>query len=351
MRNLVLTGGGTAGHCTPALALLPSLEKHFDNVYYIGSDTGIERKIVAKTHIKYYSVPTIKLKRSLSPANLKIPFTLTLGIKKSAQLLKELNASVVFSKGGYVALPVAIASSINKIPLVLHESDLSLGLANKISARFASEVLTSFPETADLLSNGRYVGAPISPLLFGANRGESKARYGIKNNKPVLLVMGGSSGSMAINRVLRGILPDITKKYNVLHITGEKNFDCNLTNVEGYFQVAFEEQMKYAYASSDIAISRAGSNSIFELIAMKLPAILIPLPRRASRGDQIENAEYFARKGMFKILYQENLRSENLLSAIDEIFYSRLDVALKQKGADLSANDRIAQRILHASLQ
>ncbi len=351
MRNLILTGGGTAGHCTPCLALLPMLEKQFDNVYYIGSENGIEREIVAKTHVKYYSIPTVKLKRSVSVSNLAIPFILTQGVSKAKKMLKELDASVVFSKGGYVALPVAIAAGRLKIPLVLHESDMSLGLANKISARYATEVLTSFKETASKVKNGVWTGAPVSPELFGVTRGEGRRHYGITGTKPVLLVVGGSSGSTAINREIRGILGELTKKYNVLHLCGKKNFSPELKGKEGYFQVPFESEMKYAYAAADVAVSRAGSNSIFELMAMKIPALLIPLPKAESRGDQIENAEYFRAEGVFRMILQEEITPEKLLFEIDETYRNRLNLTLSAKNYGTFANAKIAERIVRASLK
>ncbi len=349
MRNLILTGGGTAGHCSPCLALLPMLEKHFDNIYYIGSKNGIEKDIVAKTRIKYFSIPTVKLRRSLSPKNLTIPFTLTGGIISAQKLLKQLDATVVFSKGGYVALPVAIAAGLMRLPLVLHESDLTMGLANKISARFAREILTTFPQTAQETPKALWTGSPINPSLFGATRQEGRDRYGFASQKPVLLVMGGSSGSMAINREIRALLQKLTQKYNVLHLCGRGNIKREI-NINGYVQLEFETEMKYAYAVADIAISRAGSNAIFELIAMKIPALLIPLPKAESRGDQIENADYFTRQGMFKTLLQEELTPQKLIDNIDYIYKNRLNLTLSQQKYNKNANHIIAERILRASL-
>ncbi|MBP5307665.1 MAG: UDP-N-acetylglucosamine--N-acetylmuramyl-(pentapeptide) pyrophosphoryl-undecaprenol N-acetylglucosamine transferase [Clostridia bacterium] len=351
MRNLVLTGGGTAGHCTPCLSLLPLLEKRFDNVYYIGSENGIEREMVKNAGVEYFSVPAIKLKRSLSLSNLTIPFILTSGISAAKKLLKKLNASVVFSKGGYVALPVAIAAGKLGVPLVLHESDLTLGLANKISARYACEVLTSFRETAENLKNGLFTGAPVNPALLSAPRAEGRRRYGITGLKPVLLVFGGSSGSVAINRVLRGVLPALTEKFNVLHLTGKNGYDENAKDVKGYFQIPFEPEMKYAYAAADVAVSRAGSNSLFELAALKIPALLIPLPKGASRGDQIDNARYFASRGAFRILLQEDITGEKFTEEIIKTYESRLNLTLSQQKFQKNANETIAERIVRASLK
>lgn len=350
MRNLILTGGGTAGHCTPCLALIASLEKHFDNIYYIGSENGIEKELVKKAGIAYYSVPTVKLRRSLSLQNLKIPFTLSHGVIKAKGLLKSLGASVVFSKGGYVSLPVCIAAGQMKIPLVLHESDLTLGLANKISAHYAREVLTSFKETADSLKNGLYTGAPINRKLFCTTTAKSRAHYGITGNLPVILVMGGSSGSRAINREIRAILPILTKKYTILHLCGKEGVDKALTGVKGYIQVPFEVDMKHAYAAADIAVSRAGSNCLFELLAMKIPALLIPLPTEESRGDQIQNAKYFTEKGMFKTLLQGDITPERLVKEIDSVYKNRLNITLSQQQYEQNANEKIASRIIRAAM-
>ena len=351
MRNLILTGGGTAGHCLPALALLPQLEKQFDNIYYIGSENGVEREIVAKTHINYYFVPTAKLKRSLDIKNLCIPFTLLKGVREAEKLLRDLGASAVFSKGGYAALPASLAAEKLKIPLVLHESDLTMGLANKLCAKRAYEVLTSFKETAEGLKNGRWTGAPIRAELFGTTRAEGRRHYGIQAFKPTLLVLGGSSGSRAINREIRGILPDLIKKYTVVHLCGRGNSDDNLKGLDGYIQVEYEENMRYAYAAADLAVSRAGSNGIFELLALKVPALLIPLPKAASRGDQIQNAEYFEKRGCFNLLYQEDVTPETLMEKIDQTYKSRLNLTLSAQKYASYANDRIAERIVRASLK
>ena len=349
MRTLVMTGGGTAGHCIPALSLLPYLEKQFDQICYVGSETGIEREIVAKTHIKYYSVPTVKFKRSLSPSNLAIPFKLAAGIIEAKKLLKKLKPSAVFSKGGYVALPVSIAAGQLKLPLVLHESDMTMGLANKISARYAREVLTSFKCTAESSTKGVWTGAPISPSLFGVTRHEGKAHYGIKSTKPVLLVVGGSSGSVALNREIRGILPHLVKKYTVLHLTGRGNLSKEYSHPD-YYQVEFENDMKYAYAAADLAVSRAGSNCLFELLAMKLPALLVPLPKKASRGDQIDNARYFKQNGMFNMLLQESITPEKLIREIDYVYDNRLKLTVAQQKYQNPSNEAIAKRIIRASL-
>lgn len=344
-----MTGGGTAGHCIPCMALLPYLEKRFDNICYIGSETGIEREIVAKSHINYYSVTTVKLKRTLSAENLTIPYRLIKGVNEAKKLLRQLDASAVFSKGGYVALPVSIAAGKLKIPLVLHESDLTLGLANKISARYAREVLTSFPQTARAVDKGIWTGSPVDGRLFGISRTEGRLHYGISGDKPTLLVVGGSSGSRAINREIRDLLPSLTKKYNVLHLCGRGNSLPNL-KMGGYVQVEFEKDMKYAYAAADVAVSRAGSNCVFELLAMRIPALLIPLPKAESRGDQIENAKYFREAHAFRMLLQEEMNGERLEKEIDETYKNRLNLTLSQQKLDKNANEIIAGRIVRASL-
>ncbi len=349
MKNLILTGGGTAGHCTPALALLPHLKDSFDNIYYIGSRYGVEGRLAKGKGLKYYPITTVKLKRAVSASNLTIPFKLTKGIIEAKKLLKSLRASVVFSKGGYVALPVTIAAKQLGVPVVAHESDLSAGLANKIAFKFATEVLTSFKETAQSLPAGVWTGAPVSGEIFGSSRSEALRHYGIKENKPVLLALGGSSGSVAINRVLRGLLDPLTDKYTVLHLTGKNNSAPSLKGREDYIQVEFEDDMKYAYAAADVAVSRAGSNCLFELMAMKLPTLLIPLPKGASRGDQIENAEYFKKRGAFKVLPQELAVGQKFLEGIDAAYAERATLVHAQQKHFKDGTAEIAARIIAAA--
>lgn len=346
MRNLALTGGGTAGHCIPCLALLPYLEKHFDRIIYIGSENGPERALAGQYGLDYFAVPAAKLRRSLSLSNLKIPFVLVRGVRRAEKILKEQKISAVFSKGGYVSLPVAVAAGRLDIPLVIHESDLSMGLANRLAARYATEILTSFPVSFG--AGSVWTGAPINGALFGVSRGEGRAHYGITGTKPVLLVMGGSSGSLAINREIGHILDKLVKKFNVLHLYGKKN--SPLAPTAGYFPVPYENDMKYAYAAADVALTRGGSNCLFELLAMKIPALIVPLPKDESRGDQIENARFFEEKGAFRVMMQDKIVPDKLYEELCGLYDGRLSFILAAQRFDRDANAKIAQRIVRASL-
>lgn len=358
MKTLVLTGGGTLGHCNPCLSIAKSLVGKFDKIVYIGSETGPERKKVEEAGIPYYPVTTVKFKRELALSNFTIPFKLFDGVRQAERLLKQLSATVVFSKGGYVSLPVAIAAGRQKVPLILHESDISLGLANKLCARYATEVFTTFKETAEKLSNGIYSGALVSEEIFGGTKARGYARYNLVKDKPVLLVLGGSSGSVAINLAVEKILPKLLEKYSVLHLTGSKNAENNLNfekyenDVEGkksYVRVGFESQMKYAYAVADVAVTRGGSNCLSELIAMKIPALIIPLPKNASRGDQIQNAEYYKKQGAFRMLLQENITDDLLLKEIDKTYENRLNLALSQQKLSKGSKETVVNGILAAA--
>ncbi len=339
MKTIVLTGGGTAGHCTPHFALLEGLEKHFDKIYYIGSESGIEKNLVAEKGIPYYEIPTVKLKRSLSFSNLKIPFVLANSVSSAKKILKELKPSVVFSKGGFVGLPVTIASKKLNIPVIIHESDLTLGLANKIATRFSSATLTTFEGTAKSIKNGRCVGSPIRKELFLGNPEKALKKYGFSKEKPTLLITGGSTGAKYINDLTVKIAPELVKKFNVLHIVGKGN----LTNlcIKGYYQTEFTD-MKEAYAVTDICVSRAGSNTLFELLALKIPTLLIPLPKAQSRGDQIENAKHFYKKGLVNYIPQEKLSAKVFTQEIDKLYKERGLLLSKLKNSNITAgNDKI----------
>ena len=307
MKNIVLTGGGTLGHCTPHFAVLPYIKNHFDNIYYIGSKNGIEKDLVLKNNLPFYEIETTKLDRSKILKNFSVPFNLIKSISQAKEILKSLAPSVVFSKGGFVGLPVTIASKLLKIPVIVHESDLTIGLANKIASRFADKTLFSFDKDFKI-KNQMVVGPPINDNLFKTTKKQALDYYNIRTNKPILLVMGGSLGASVINQYIRNNLDFLTKRFTILHVTGKGNL-CDIKNCD-YIQKEFTS-MQYAYALCDMAVSRAGSNSMFELISLKKPTIFIPLPKGVSRGDQIDNANYFTSKNLCKTLMQENI---NLLS-------------------------------------
>lgn len=314
MKTIVLTGGGTAGHCIPNVALLPYLKKNFNNIVYIGSKNGIEKSIIAKHKIKYHQITTVKFHRGKIIKNLSIPIKLLQGIRQAKTILKKVKPSVVFSKGGFVSVPVVIASKMLKIPVISHESDLTIGLANKLNSKYCKLILTTFPESARQIKNGRYVGPPLKNEIFNCNKNECLKKFGFDGKKPVLLVTGGSQGALAINDCIRQSLSRLSTIFDVLHLCGKNNL-ANI-NVNGYKQIEYLENMEEAMSVASICVSRAGSNTIFELLSLKIPTLLIPLPSNASRGDQLLNAKYFYDKGLVNMLLQDNLTPDTLINSI-----------------------------------
>jgi len=305
-KTIALTGGGSAGHVTPNINLIPYINSYFNKIIYIGSESGIEKELTESLPLEYFSIPTTKFKRSLALSNLLIPYKVYLGYKAAKKILIDTQADVVFSKGGYVSVPVAFACSRLHIPLIIHESDLTMGLANKIARRFANKVCTSFRETANNLENGLFVGAP---LISSPPRAEIVKR--LKNNyhieRPVCLVVGGSLGAKTLNELVWKHLDLLTKTHHVLHITGKGKSKPNIKH-NHYTQLEYTTYMREILTLTDIAITRGGSNMIFELLSANVPMLIIPL-EHGSRGDQVNNGEYFANKGYALLLREKNLNS------------------------------------------
>lgn len=309
--KIALTGGGTAGHVTPHLALLPELKQHFNDIIYLGSENGIEREIISKYNIRYFSTTTTKLIRKNIFKNLSIPFKLLKGIKEAKKILKSEKPNIIFSKGGFVSLPAVIAGHKLGIPIIIHESDLTMGLANKIASKYADIVCTTFEETAKKIKDkGLYTGSPI-------RKTDSSFTNPFNNHKPILTITGGSQGAKTINTAVRNNLDNLLNQYNIIHIVGKGNLE-NI-NRKGYKQIEFTDDILSIFRNSHIVVSRSGSNTIFELLKLGIPMILIPLPKGNSRGDQIDNAKYFESKGYAKILLQENLTNESLIKIINEM--------------------------------
>ena len=321
MLSILLTGGGTAGHVIPCLNLLPELKNKFDKIYYVGSRDGIEKELVTKAGIDFYSVTCVKLKRKLTPENLSIPFKLAKGISEAKKLLKKLKPSVVFSKGGYVSLPVVIASHKLKIPVICHESDITAGLANKIASKYSTLTLTSFSETAKEFKNGLHVGCPLKNDLNGYDKRSCLAEFGFDGNKPVLLVFGGSLGSVTLNNALISALPELKRNFDVLHITGKKNYD-KFYKSTGYVPLPYVDNMSKAYSVADVIVSRCGANSAFEILSLNKPVVFIPLGKGESRGDQVLNAEYFAKNGYAYLLREELLTEKSFIYAVSTVYFS-----------------------------
>lgn len=314
MQTIVLTGGGTAGHIMPNLALIPYLSNQY-KLHYIGTN-GMERELITKnTNLPFHQIVSAKLVRSFTLKNLALPFTILQGICQAKKVLRQINPACVFSKGGYVSVPVVIAAKQLGIPVVSHESDFSLGLANKICLHFSACLCTSFKQTAAQTKKGVHTGSPIRKKLFLGNSQLAQQQCNFAIKQPVVLCFGGSLGAKAINKALRQALPTLTKHFNVVHITGKNNLDASITN-PAYYQTEFTNQIQHFFALADFVVCRSGSNAIFELLALQKPMLLIPLPKGASRGDQIENAKQFEQDNYAKVLLQEQLTPATLTAAL-----------------------------------
>lgn len=328
MKTIVLTGGGTAGHVTPNIALIPALKEAGYDIHYIGSYEGMEKALIGDYSIPYHGIATGKLRRYFSLKNFTDPFRVLKGFSEANSVIKELKPSIVFSKGGFVSVPVVWAAKKNHVPVIIHESDMTPGLANKLSFSSASKICCNFPETVDKLPKDKAVltGSPIRAELMLGDASKAEKICNFKEpEKPVIMVVGGSLGAASVNRIIRTILPRLTKKFNVLHLCGKGKLDESLVGTEGYFQMEYaKEEMKDLFAYSDIIVSRAGANAICEFVALHKPNLLIPLPASASRGDQLLNAESFRKQGFSLVLDEDrDLNEDSLYDTICDLFDRR----------------------------
>lgn len=339
MKRIVLTGGGTAGHVTPNIALLPRLREEGYEVHYIGSYDGIERKLIEELDVPYYGISSGKLRRYFDPKNFSDPFKVIKGYREASSLLKKLKPDVIFSKGGFVTVPVVLAGKRRGIPTVIHESDMTPGLANKICIPCATKVCANFPETLNALPNGKAVltGSPIRQELFTGNKANGLKFCGFTDEKPVILIIGGSLGSAVVNEAVRGILPELLKEFQVIHLCGKDKLDPTLNNTKGYVQFEYiKQELCDLFSASDIIISRAGANAICEILALRKPNILIPLSAAASRGDQILNAKSFNKQGFSYLLQEEELSKETLLKAVMTVNKNKADYVNAMNQSPLS---------------
>ena len=342
MKKILFTGGGSAGHVIPNIALMDDVIKEgFADVCYMGTN-GIEKKLIAEHKLPFYEIECPKLIRSFSLSafkrNLKIPFALLKAQRQAEEGLKIFQPDLVFSKGGYVSLPVVRAAKKLNIPCLAHESDFSVGLANRLSAKKCEYVFTSFPETANKIRNGKYSGAPVRQSIFQVNNTSARKKLSIPNGKQVLLIFGGGSGSVCINEAIRNNLPKLCEKYFILHVCGKGNLIP--ARIKNYRQEEFISDMGNAYACADLIVSRSGSGTVFEIIALKKPALFIPLAGQ-TRGDQKQNAEYFLNRGLCHVLPQNEL--ERLPQAIDETERDEELKARLEKSEFQSGNATILQ--------
>ena len=326
MKKIVLTGGGTAGHVTPNLALLPSLQERGYEVHYIGSYNGIEKKLIEGAGIPYDGISSGKLRRYFDLKNFSDPFRVIKGYAEARTLLKKYRPDVVFSKGGFVSVPVVLAAKHFKIPTIIHESDMTPGLANKICIPSAAKVCCNFPETLKYLPEGKAVltGSPIRAELLQGDRLAGLQYTNLSAAKPIILVIGGSLGSVKVNGAVRSILPKLLEQFQVIHICGKGNLDESLIGTSGYVQYEYvDSPLKHLFAAADLIVSRAGANSICEILALRKPNVLIPLSAAASRGDQILNANSFAKQGYSTVLEEEKVTDATLFDAIHDTYENR----------------------------
>ena len=326
MKRIILTGGGTAGHVTPNIALVPKLKEKGYDIQYIGSYDGIERKLIEDLKIPYYGIASGKLRRYFDIKNFSDPFRVIKGYGQAIRLMKKLKPSVVFSKGGFVAVPVVMAAKHCHIPVVIHESDLTPGLANKLSIPSATKVCCNFPETISHIPDGKAVltGSPIRQELLKGNKLKALDFCGFTADKPVLLVIGGSQGSVIVNDSIRGILPELLKTFQVIHLCGKGKLDPTLNYLDGYVQYEYiKDELPDLFALADVVISRAGANAICEISALHKPNLLIPLSANASRGDQILNARSFEKQGYSMVLEEEEITDQKLLDTIHKLYQER----------------------------
>ncbi|MBQ9592554.1 MAG: undecaprenyldiphospho-muramoylpentapeptide beta-N-acetylglucosaminyltransferase [Lachnospiraceae bacterium] len=337
MKKVLLTGGGTAGHVTPNIALLPRLREEGCEVSYIGSKAGMERDLIEELGVPYVGIDTGKLRRYFDLKNLTDPFRVVHGFAEATRALREIAPDVVFSKGGYVAVPVVMAASRLRIPVIIHESDMTPGLANRLCIPRATKICANFPETLASLPADKAVltGTPIRQELFAGSRESGLAFCGFTPDKPVMMVIGGSLGSAIVNDAVRAILPDLLGTFQVVHLCGKDKVDASLTRTPGYVQYEYiKAELADLFAAADLGVSRAGANAICELLALKKPNILIPLGADKSRGDQILNAHSFEKQGFSFVLEEQDVTNEALLEAITDVYARRASYveAMEQSG-------------------
>lgn len=327
MKKIIMTGGGTAGHVTPNIALMPALKEAGFDIEYIGSINGMEKGLIEATGTPYHGISSGKLRRYFDWKNFSDPFRVLKGYGQAVSLMKKIKPDVVFSKGGFVSVPVVLAAKHCHIPAIIHESDITPGLANKIAIKGAKKVCCNFPETMKYLPADKAVltGSPIRRELFSGNAENAIRLCNFKDHsKPVLLIIGGSLGSKIVNEAVRKVLPELLEKFYVIHLCGKGNLDNSLSGTIGYAQFEYaSSELTDMFALADMAISRAGANSICELLALHKPNILIPLSAAASRGDQVLNANSFKKQGFSYVLEEEHLTAESLLRAVEEVYDNR----------------------------
>ncbi len=346
--KIVFTGGGTAGHVTPNIALIDSLKTRDWQIFYIGSQQGIEKSMIEEIGIPYYAVQSGKLRRYFSLDNFLDPLKVLVGIVQSYLRLKKIKPDIVFSKGGFVALPVVIGAFLNGIPVVAHESDMSPGLANRLSFPFVNKICLTFDAARQCFKQQNKIevtGTPIRSTLFQGNKAKGLALCGFSDKKPCILIVGGSQGSNGLNTAVRNGLEELTARYQVIHLCGTGKCLEAHANQPNYFQMEYaKEELADLLAASDVVVSRSGANAVYELLALGKPHVFVPLSLKVSRGDQIQNAQYFQKLGVSTVLDDDLLTSERLIEAVDYIYANRDQIHSKIQSLGItSATDKIVE--------
>ncbi|MEF3305541.1 undecaprenyldiphospho-muramoylpentapeptide beta-N-acetylglucosaminyltransferase [Paenibacillus sp. GYB003] len=326
LKSIVFTGGGSAGHVTPNLALIAKLKERGWRVDYIGSTDGIEKSIIEGAGIRYHPISSGKLRRYFDPKNFKDPFKVMKGVVDAYRIIRKLKPNAVFSKGGFVSVPVVVAGWMNRVPVIIHESDMTPGLANKLSLPFASRICVTFPETMRHLSRGKAecTGLPIREEMLRGSAVKGRHLCEFHTQKPVLFIMGGSLGSKAINDAVRGGLDRLLQRFQIVHICGKGHIASELAGVRGYRQFEFvTAELPDLLAMADVVVSRSGSTSIFEFLSLRKPMLLVPLTKNASRGDQILNAESFRSQGFGEVLEEERMTPDSLTEELLRLYEHR----------------------------
>ena len=336
-KTIILTGGGTAGHVTPNMALIPLLLEDGWTIHYIGSHQGIEKELIAQfPQVAYHGVSSGKLRRYLDLKNLSDPFKVIAGAFQARRLVGQIKPQVIFSKGGFVSVPVVWAGHSRRVPVVVHESDITPGLANKLAIPLCQRVCTTFPEAARAVGEkGVCTGSPIRPSLYAGSRARGLAFTGLPGRLPVLLIMGGSLGAQAINQAVDGCLERLAERYEVIHLRGRGSLNPGLEGHRNYVQYEYiQDELPDLLAASDLILSRAGANAIWEFAALHKPMLLVPLPLSASRGDQILNAESFVKLGYARSLDQEKMTPDTLPDALATLWANRDTLTAAQQAGD-----------------
>jgi UDP-N-acetylglucosamine--N-acetylmuramyl-(pentapeptide) pyrophosphoryl-undecaprenol N-acetylglucosamine transferase len=351
MKRILLTGGGTAGHVTPNLALVPKLEEHKFEIYYVGRKSGIEKELVGKTAVPYHGISAGKLRRYFDLRNISDVLLVAAGFVQSLFLVRKLRPQVVFSKGGFVSCPLVWAAWLNRVPIITHESDLTPGLANKLSTPFAERVCYSFPDTKLTIPPEKAVltGIPIRESLLKGDDGKGREICGFRDAKPVVLVSGGSQGAESINNTVRAGLDAITAQFNLCHLCGQGGLDAGLASLRDYKQFEYvDEELPHLLAMADLVVTRAGATTIFELLELRKPNLLIPLTLGQSRGDQILNARSFEGRGFSRVLMEEDLSAGSLFEAISQTYTDRNSMVAEMDAAgSINGTDKVIDEIMH----